>query len=166
MKRPSKSIMVVLTMYLLITTGCPTLFCGSIVVPAFLRAIKKSKHSQAEGLFAKAETHIQTHWKQHCQMPQALKPTSKLPVGGEKVYPSKDVVGKWFNVLGVNLNGDRYFRYHTERTAHEDTQTYVVISQADFVKGDAIHTYSQRFVGNTKTCQLEVKPATTHHEFE
>ena len=165
MKRKSSTALV-LTIYLLMTTGCPTLFCSSIVVPAFLRAIKKSKQSQAHGLFVKAEHHIQTHWNTHCQMPVALKPTSKLPTAGEQVFVSKQVITTWFNTLGVNLNGGRYFQYHTTRKVNGETQTYVIEAQADFIKGGAIHTYSQRFIGNTKTCALDIKPDTIKHEFE
>lgn len=167
MNRSKRNFLLVLAiLYVFVTTCCPLSIGASIFIPAFLRAVKKSKHAEAEGTFHQAQTHIQNHWAEHCQMPLSVITTSRVPAHGDTIAPSQRVKQAWAKTLGVHFEEELYFNYQGTRIIDGDAQSYKLVAKADFIAGDAIHTYTQHFIGDTQTCTLSLEPPTLSNEFE
>lgn len=136
---------------------------AAIAVPAFLRATKKAKASEAELVVMSIATELSFKYSSGCKFPEPLPASAALPVGGEKLPPASPEVAQQWSDFGVPLDQPHYFTYSMER---EDANTYIVRARADFSAGGLVHMVERRVVGDPEACSAETTPAVTMNEFE
>ena len=93
--KKSKSLVLIVLAIVLFGGLCTCGILSSLAIPAFLKAIKKSKVSEADGIMRKASQGILLKMEQTCVLPPALLPTSEAPEGGAKVMPDATASKAW-----------------------------------------------------------------------
>lgn len=155
---------------------------AAIAIPAFLRATKKSKTSEAYGVMATLTERVRMKVAEAstpggCKLPPAAGPSSEVPVGGAKVIPDLTSNGwEQYDVASLGLEQGAYFSYRivavpagegSELTYGDPRPAVVVEATADFQEGGPMHTVRQViFIDADSDCQTQVAPSYTMNEFE
>ena len=153
--------------------GVPCLgILSAIAIPAYLRAVRKAKSSEADGLVTMIAEGAKARWAATCQFPPELKPTGSISeISGGSKYTPDAVDAEFTNQVGVAFDEPLYFIYTTRLDEVSDTgASYVITAKADFQVdlSHSYHTVEQRVVGlrGPDGCTAEVTPAVTLHSFE
>lgn len=151
----------------------------SIAVPAFLRAVKKAKTSEAKGTLGMMANEAASSWRESartlddgsvdCSF-RAPKTSScqKIPSGGEKVasFFDPDDWGAFSSVAGER--SERYFCYTVYTRQRGASEELLLEAIADFSAGRPAHTQQVLVTGDVVNgaCVATIGKPVVYHEFE
>lgn len=141
---------------------------AAIAIPAFIKYIKRSKASEAQGVTSRVADEVRMQYSESCSLPPELPPSYAVDsscCGGVKCMTDEAAAAKWKEAGLTAPQDPTYFSYSTQRTSDG---AYEVIAQTDFTCGGPRHSYTVTLVPQ-KTggdCSLEMSPGVVTNEFE
>lgn len=156
--------MVVLIIAAVLGSFCILGVLAAIAIPAYMKYIKRSKASEAQGITRQLADETLAHYRETCEWPREL-PRDTDPAtccGGEKCAPDAEALDVWSRSPLTAPQDKTYFSY---RTTQVDADTYRIIAETDFQCGGEMHTVTVDLEA-AGGCKAQASPAVTTHEFE
>ena len=135
-----------------------------------LRAVKKSKVAETEGVMYMMANHAADTYRQTCTFPDAMPATSDAGAhcGGAKTVIDEAARSRLEQAGVMSPAPEYYFAYSSTTQGDAASSVHIVRAESDFSCGNARHTIEVRVQGtnNNGTCEATVQPSMTTNDFK